>query len=215
MPAGVGASVSCPPGQSDPAYCTQNVPTATTLDASGISGSGATLNGIANPNGAPTAWTFQYGTSTNYGSTTPVGQLPGDSTSHTVSSSLSGLQPATTYHFRLVTHNSGGFAMGADHTFTTSSPIGASERITKVSVPKRVRRGKAFTVSFRLSVAARVTITIRKGKRATGRTRISARAGSNHVRLKASRKAGRYTVEIVAKPARGTSASVRRSLRVR
>src|SRR5262249_55229015 len=42
-------------------------------------------------------------------------------TDQTVSAALTGLQPGTTYHYRLVATNDTDTATGADHTFTTAA----------------------------------------------------------------------------------------------
>ncbi|MGB9605043.1 MAG: fibronectin type III domain-containing protein, partial [Bryobacteraceae bacterium] len=62
----------------------------------------------------------EYGTTTSYGSQTPVdGSL---STSHQVT--LSGLRPATTYHFRVKSRDAAGnLAVSADQVFTTLDTI--------------------------------------------------------------------------------------------
>jgi uncharacterized repeat protein (TIGR03803 family) len=79
----------------------------------------ATLNAIVNPGVLDATVSFQYGTTTNYGSTTagqPIGhglvQVP-------VSAALTGLVANTTYHFRVVVTDASGTTTGADQTFTT------------------------------------------------------------------------------------------------
>ena len=52
-------------------------PTVVTGAASGITLSGATLNGTVNPNGTATSGFFEYGLTAAYGSTTPVQALGG------------------------------------------------------------------------------------------------------------------------------------------
>jgi len=95
-------------------------PTATTGAATGISASGATLNGTVNANGASTTVTFEYGTTVAYGSTVTAGESPVTGSSDTaVSTVLAGLTSYTTYHFRVVGTNAGGTTYGADMTFTT------------------------------------------------------------------------------------------------
>ena len=49
-------------------------PIATTNAATGISSTGATLNGIVNANGASTTVTFEYGLTTSYGTTVTADQ---------------------------------------------------------------------------------------------------------------------------------------------
>ncbi len=97
-------------------------PTAITGTVSAVGGTSATLNGTVNPGGAATDWWFEYGTSVSYGSKTSTTAAGSGSANVAVSKSLSGLAPATTYHYRLVAKNSSGTANGGDGLFTTASP---------------------------------------------------------------------------------------------
>jgi hypothetical protein len=65
-----------------------------------------TLNGTVNANGLSTTVIFEYGTTTNYGSTVTASQSPvtGDSITN-VSAVISGLKPDSTYHFRVKAEN--------------------------------------------------------------------------------------------------------------
>lgn len=97
-------------------------PVASTAPASGLSQTGATLNGTVNPNGAKTSYHFEYGTTTAYGSQVPAADsvVGSDNTTHAVSQTITGLQPGTTYHYRVVATDGELVAQGADETFTTS-----------------------------------------------------------------------------------------------
>lgn len=99
-----------------------NAPVISAVVASAISSTGATLAGTVNPNGGGTTYRFQYGTSTAYGQNVPVpnGNVGSGTTAVPVSAAIAGLQPNTTYHFRLVAANGGGTTTGPDQTFTTS-----------------------------------------------------------------------------------------------
>lgn len=100
---------------------TSAVPTVTTNNPSNITSSSATLNGAVNPNNSSTTVTFEYGTSTDYGNEITAAQSPVDGNSDvSVSANLSGLQPNTTYHYRVRGTNSVGISGGADVTFNTS-----------------------------------------------------------------------------------------------
>ena len=94
-------------------------PTVSAAPASAISTNGATLSGVANPQGLAAIYQFSYGTSTAYGSSTPSQQLSGSSDT-AISQALSGLQPGTTYHFTLTAINSAGTTTSPDQTFTTA-----------------------------------------------------------------------------------------------
>ncbi len=95
-------------------------PTAVTRAAASVSPSTAVLEGAVDPNGAATTYYFQYGTSAAYGLSTPVRSAGSGTSSATVSEPLSGLQPRTIYHYRLVAASAGGTVMGAGLTFTTT-----------------------------------------------------------------------------------------------
>ena len=81
----------------------------------------ATLNASVNPDASPvTECYFEYGTSAQYGSP-PVqcSSLPAGSNPVAVSAAVSGLEPNTLYHYRIVARNADGLSYGDDATFTT------------------------------------------------------------------------------------------------
>ncbi len=104
-----------------------SVPTATTGSATGITTTGATLNGTESSNGASTTATFNYGLTTDYGSSVTATPNPlGPSASGSaISAEISGLTCNTPYHFRATGVNSAGTTNGSDATFLTSpcSPV--------------------------------------------------------------------------------------------
>ena len=93
-------------------------PVATTLPASDITATTATLNGDVVPNGANTTVWFQYGATTNYGNVTPsvLVSIPGGMV---VSSMVSGLTESVTNHYQLIATNSMGMVFGQDASFVT------------------------------------------------------------------------------------------------
>jgi len=95
-------------------------PAVVTTDATAITTSGATLNGTVNPNGGTGTVTIEYGLTTAYGNslTATPGSVTGIVATN-VSGSVSGLTPYTTYHYRVVSTNSGGTTNGNDMTFVT------------------------------------------------------------------------------------------------
>ncbi len=95
-------------------------PDVTVSAASLISPTNATLNGTVNPNGDFTTAYFQYGLTTNYGSFSATNLLAATNTTLAVSSLISNLGPATTYHYQLVAANSAGATNSADVSFTTA-----------------------------------------------------------------------------------------------
>jgi sugar lactone lactonase YvrE len=97
------------------------VPDVSTGEASNLQTEGsATLSGTVNPDGVTvTSCKFEYGTGTSYGSIAECPSSPGSGSAPvTVSASLSGLIPATLYHYRLVAGNANGENGGEDRSFT-------------------------------------------------------------------------------------------------
>ncbi len=93
-------------------------PLAVTGPASGVSTGEATISGTINPQGKETSYRFEYGTSTEYG-TQAFGTVLPEQGEQTVTLSLRGLDPSTTYHYRLVVSSPAGTSVGEDATFTT------------------------------------------------------------------------------------------------
>ncbi len=101
-----------------PAIARAQAPAVTTTAATHIAHSAALLTGTLAPAGLVTEYHFEYGPTAAYGSATPSGQVTGMSV-QPVSVQVTGLQPGTTYHVRLVATNDGGTLQGADMTFST------------------------------------------------------------------------------------------------
>ncbi|MBI5387511.1 MAG: PQQ-binding-like beta-propeller repeat protein [Verrucomicrobia bacterium] len=95
------------------------LPVLGSLGASNVTTTAATLLGRVNPNGAASGAWFEWGTNTSYGSNTAVIANLTGSAAIAVSNVLTGLEPNSTYHFRLVATNSAGVTRGDDQTFTT------------------------------------------------------------------------------------------------
>jgi len=102
----------------------------------------AVTSGSLTTSGATITWTtsepadsqVEYGTSTSYGSTTTVN--PALVLSHSVT--LTGLQAATVYHYRVVSVDRGGnVTRSADFTFTTAAPVD----VTPPASVQNLRRG--------------------------------------------------------------------------
>jgi hypothetical protein len=75
-----------------------------------------------NPNGADTHYSFEYGTTPSYGSTTPSVDAGSGTNPVAASANITGLAPSTTNHFQLVATSSSGTTNGGDLTFTTTPP---------------------------------------------------------------------------------------------
>lgn len=97
-------------------------PTVTTEPATGVNETEATLNGKVNPSGQATTYFFRYGTTTSYGQETTPGSAGAGGAAVSELATVSGLTPATTYHFQMVAESANGTTTGADRTFTTTGP---------------------------------------------------------------------------------------------
>jgi hypothetical protein len=100
-----------------------NPPIVSTLAATSVTGTSATLNGTVNPNGISTTYYFQYGTTTSYGSTTTSTSAGSGTSAVAVTANLTGLTGGTTYHFRLTATNSDGTIYGNDFSFTPGAAV--------------------------------------------------------------------------------------------
>jgi hypothetical protein len=124
------------------------VPALSTGAASHISYSSADLNGEINPHGASTTYYFQYGTSTAYGGQTAVGDAGAGTGVVSVKLAISGLQPVTVYHYRLIALSSAGASTGKDRTFTTTK---APLSLAILGAPNPAPYGGTATIEGTLS----------------------------------------------------------------
>jgi hypothetical protein len=123
-------------------------PKANTGGAKEISYASAVLAGNVNPNGANTSYYFQYGPTKAYGSQTAISDAGAGSASVPVRLAISGLQPITVYHYRLVAVNASGVSTGSDNSFkTTVVPLS----LQILSSPNPVPFGGSVTVQGTLS----------------------------------------------------------------
>jgi phosphodiesterase/alkaline phosphatase D-like protein len=96
-------------------------PSGTTGAASGVGSRAATVAGTINPGGGATNYRFEYGPTAAYGESTTTTAAGNGTDPMAVGAALSGLDPLTDYHYRIVVDNAAGTATGADATFTTPS----------------------------------------------------------------------------------------------
>jgi hypothetical protein len=97
-----------------------NEPIATTGEASAVEWTAAMLNGEVNPNGCRTTYRYEYGTSIEYEKSTPISEAGSGSGNVPLPATVTGLEEAMTYHFRLAATNSEGTTRyGVDKTLTT------------------------------------------------------------------------------------------------
>jgi hypothetical protein len=214
-------------------------PVAETGAASGITPGEATVAGSIDPNGAPATYRFEYGPTTGYGMESATASTGPGLNAQPVSATLSGLAPATTYHYRLSASNPRGATSGSDGTFTTAAkpggPTGPATRfrIVRVKLSKKTG-GATVTIDVpgagraailararvpRPPVAARTkAITAARGsKRATQGGRLRVKVKPSRLGRVALRLRGRLrtTMRVSFTPAGGTRTSLRRGVTLR
>ncbi len=126
-------------------------PEVTTGKAADITPSTVTLTGSVDPNGKQTSYIFQYGPTSLYGATTPVTAVGKGKKRVRVTVPVTGLAPATRYHYRIVAvrgANNAPAKRGKDRTFKTKrQPLG----LTLAATPNPIRPNAPTTLAGNLS----------------------------------------------------------------
>lgn len=92
------------------------------VSASTVGLTSATLGAtVSNPDVFAGSVSFEYGTSTAYGTTRSSQPLPAGASGGFFTASLSGLAPGTVYHYRVVSSDPDGTTFGPDQQFTTAT----------------------------------------------------------------------------------------------
>jgi hypothetical protein len=102
-------------------------PVVVSESVSSVEASAVTVEGEITPEGAPTTYLVQYGTSEAYSQSTPVSTSVGsDDSPHHIATHITGLTANTTYHYRIVATNRAAPSgvPGADKTFLTQEASG-------------------------------------------------------------------------------------------
>jgi hypothetical protein len=183
-------------------------PPAETGGATGVTSTSATVSGTADPCGTATSYQFEGGTTEAYGVATPAASIGSGNAAVGVSASVTGLEPGTTYHYRLVTIRGGTRLAGPDRTFTTAvAPPPPQPPPVNPGEPNKPLTLKDVTVSCTRTGSGRkrtVRCTLRK---ATAVSRLSAQlTKSRRLYARASGKlprSGRVTLKLVRRLSHG------------
>ena len=125
-----------------------SAPSVSTGAAKSVSYASATLSGSVNPEGSDSSYYFQYGVTKAYGGQTAIADAGSGTGSVSVSLPVSGLQPLTVYHYRLVAVNGHGPTIGGDQTFLTGKvPLS----LAILAAPNPVPFGGSLTIQGTLS----------------------------------------------------------------
>ncbi len=142
-------------------------PTVVTGAASQVTENSATVAGQVNPNARATSWHIEFGRTSAYGSQTADQALAAGFAPASVTAALTGLQPGTATHYRLVATNADGTTAGADATFTTTR---APSAFRGAQIIKR-----ALTMSKTGDVPVTVTCPAQTAGACTGTLAMTAR----------------------------------------
>ena len=142
------------------------LPAVTTTAATGVTSTGATLNGTVNAGGASTTVSFEYGLTVAYGTTVPgipspvTGNIPTP-----VSATITGLTINTTYHYRVKGVNSVGTTNGTDMTFTTfaTPPTVTTNAASGITTNSATLNGSVNANSYSTTVSFDWGLTIAYG----------------------------------------------------
>ena len=95
-----------------------------------------------------------------------MADVPATSGQQTVSATLVGLLPATTYHFRVDAYNSVGTANGADQSFRTSAancrPLAARDHGREVALARASTQAAAAPTLRRAPKVARAKVLVER-----------------------------------------------------
>lgn len=197
----------------DAVFTTLVPPDVTTGAASAISATGATLNGTVDANGRATSYSFDYGTSTSYGSKTASKSAGSATSALAVSAPVSGLTAGRTYHFRVVATSDAGTSVGKDATFTTSStPTVTTGDVASVTPTSATLRGAVTPNGLSTTWWFEFGATTSYGSKTSSHSAGSgSTARSVSLGITSLRAGSTYHYRLVAENARGRIAGADRS----
>jgi len=128
-------------------------PTISAVNPNPVEETTASLGAKINPNGRSTTYRFEWGTDTSYGNRIPADfdAVAGSGSGPvSVSGELSGLEPGTAYHYRVIAQSSSGTTVSPDRELVTlnSEGLPAARRAELVSPPNKRPAGGAIKISL-------------------------------------------------------------------
>src|SRR5213594_995051 len=188
-----------------------------TLAATDITDTDATLNGSANPGGAAILTHFDFGATTAYGSSTADARLDVASVVTPFDATASGLIQGATIHFRAVAKTDFVTIDGPDQSFVvvnTPPTVSIDDLPDKVK-RKQLSRGRLLTVQLTVSEPATITLDIlnKKGQSLQKVTLNQTSAGSFEAQISLRHAKGKLTLRVTATDVDGASAVVEQQFR--
>ena len=173
-----------------------------TLAATEITETDATLNGSVNPAGAAILTHFDFGATTTYGNVTPETRLDVASVATAFDATASGLTQGATVHFRAVAKTDFVTVAGPDQSFMVENvpPTVSIDDLPDTVTRKQLGRGRVLTVHLTVSEPATITLDIlnRKGKSRRQMTVNQTSAGSFAAQISLKDIEGRATLRVTA-----------------
>jgi hypothetical protein len=164
-------------------------PIVTTGGASAITMSTATLSGTIDTRGLDVSYAFEVSTDPgSYGAPSGAGAVGAGPSEASVQTSLQGLQPGTTYYYRLLATSTQGTTYGAGQTFTTpgfAPPLSLPATPPLISTP---------AIAFPAEEMESATVTSRartKARKLAAALRACRKHGSKAKRARCERRARR------------------------
>jgi len=190
-----------------------------TLAATDISDTDATLNGSANPGGAAILTHFDFGATMTYGTSTADARLDVASVATAFDTTVSGLTQSATVHFRAVAKTDFVTVDGNDQTFVvanTPPTISIDDLPDKVKV-KQLGRDRLLAVQLTVSEPATITLDIlnKKGKSLRQVTLAQTSAGSFEAQISLKHARGELTLRVTATDVDGASAVVEQQFKAK
>jgi len=190
-----------------------------TLAATDISETDATLNGSANPGGAAILTRFDFGATAAYGTSTPDARLDVASVATAFDATASGLTQSATIHFRAVAKTDFVTVDGPDQSFVVvnTPPTVSIDDLPENVKAKQLGRGRLLTVQLTVSEPATITLDIlnKKGKSLRQVTVNQSSAGSFEAQISLKHAKGNLTLRVTATDVDGASAVVEQQFKAR
>lgn len=111
-------------------FTTLGPPQVSEVRAFGATQTAASIGAVVDPSGFGTSYRLEWGPTSSYGHQVPAEYEPfiGEGTTPVrISAKLSGLSPASTYHYRVIATSSAGITASTDRTLETLSSCGLPE----------------------------------------------------------------------------------------
>ena len=188
-----------------------------TLAATEITETDATLNGSANPGGAAILSHFDFGATTASGTSTADARLDVASVATPFDATASGLTQGATIHFRAVAKTDFVTIDGPDQSFVvvnTPPTVSIDDLPDKVK-RKQLGRGRLLRVQLTVSEPATITLDIlnKKGHSLQKVTLNQTSAGSFEAQISLRHAKGKLTLRVTATDVDGASAVVEQQFR--